>query len=230
MMRQLVAVGSLALAGLTPMCAAPASADPAAATLVAPGKITSIFVPKSDVSDIIGSAIEKEFVGKRVGKAADLGRDSDCALLVSAGAETFGKSFTAYRFQTDLDAETVADADYIVDQQVAIYEDEDTATKVFQDAFTQSVARKCDGRQVHPAAAPDEVGLELQVGPVTSTHATWSTEQVYKGDPVGWICSNQAGVQGNVLYTAMVCQFGNSGPAVAAVAGQLDSQATGVRA
>ena len=229
-MRQLVAVGALAVAGVAAVCPTPASADPAApATLVAPGKVNSVLVPKDDLSDIVGAAIEKEGGGKRPGKTADLGADSACALLVTPGFETFGKSYSAYRFQIDLDAETMEDADYIIDQQVAVYPDEETASKAFDGAFTRTMARQCDGRRVHPAAAPDDVELELTVR-VTDGHAKWSTETVYRGDPGGWLCSSEAGVQSNVLYTAAVCQYGNSGPAVAAIAQQMDSQASGVRA
>jgi hypothetical protein len=222
----------MALAGLTPVCAGQAFADPSpgVATLVAPGKIGSVFVPKEDLSDLIGVSIEKEMTGKRPSKEPDLGKDSVCTPLVVPGDGTFGKSFTAYRFQTDVDAATPQDVDYFIDQEVLLYQDEENTAKVFQDAFTESVSQQCNGRRVRFEGMREGIELDVQVAAITQSHATWTVETVYNDEPVGWICSNEAGVQSNALYHAAVCQFGNGGPTVAAIAGQMDSQAMGVRA
>lgn len=204
---------------------APAAADPPD-DYVPPGKVESLLLPGDEVGDILGVAFEWEKSGRRPFKSEDLGKDSVCAVLMGPDVETFGRDYTGYRFRVDRD--TADNAEFIVQQRVATYSDAATARQTFAKSFNKDVMGKCNGTIVDIRDNTDaQFRFRVQsLGPAT---AKWVEDQLLREQPMGYSCSNVAGVVGNVLYAAKACQFGNGGPAAATIAERMTSQVAGVR-
>lgn len=204
---------------------APASAD-APDDVVPPGKVESLLLPGDEVGDILGVAFEWEKSGRKPFKSEDLGKDSVCAVLMGPDVETFGRDYTGYRFRVDRD--TADNAEFIVQQRVATYADAATASQTFQKTFNKGVMGKCNGTIVDIKGNPD-AQFRFRIQTLRPESARWVEDQLLREEPMGYSCSNIAGVAANVLYAAKVCQFGNGGPAAATIAERMTSQVAGVR-
>lgn len=191
------------------------------------GKVESLLLPADEIGDIVGVTFEFEKSNRRPFKSDDLGKDSGCAMLMGPDVETFGRDYTGYRFRVNRD--TADNAEFIVQQRVATYQDSDTATQAFQKTFDKGAMRKCNGSIVTIKGDTD-TQFRLRIQSITPSAARWVKDQLQREEPVGYSCSNVAGVAGNVLYAAKVCQFGNGGPAAATLAERITSQVAGVRA
>ncbi len=229
MKRQLLAVGCVGLAALmlTATTNGRAVAAPVApAPVVSPSKIGSLVLPADEVGEIVGTIFEINKSARRPFPSTELGDNSACAPLFGPDSETYGTSYTAFRVNLLRDTPE-DDFEYLILQRVGTYSDEQTATQTFQNAFSQSVARRCSGVKVQPKDSDTE--WQLQVKSMSGDSAQWSRTQLYEGDPFGWVCSNQAGTQGNVLYSVDVCQFGNGSPTAAEIAERISNQAAATR-
>ncbi|WP_165604283.1 sensor domain-containing protein [Mycolicibacter sinensis] len=226
--RSRLAIGGVAClavlsAGFLPTAAAD-SADP----YVPAGKVESLLVPAERIGDIVGVTFEYQKSNRRPFRSDDLGKDSACAMMMGPDVETFGRDFTGYRFRVDRD--TAEDADFIVQQRVATYEDSATAAQAFGKTFNKGVLAKCNGSVVAIKGDDTDTQYRLRIQSITPNSARWVKDQLLREEPMGFSCSNVAGVKGNVLYSAKVCQFGNGAPAAATIAERITSQVAGVRA
>lgn len=210
------------IAGFLPIAAAD-STD----TYVPAGKVESLLLPSDAIGDIVGVTFEWQKTNRRPYKSDDLGKDSACALLTGPDVETFGRDYTGYRFQADRDK--AEKWEFTVQQRVAAYADSETATQAFGKAFNKGVMAKCNGT-IAAIKGNTNAQWRFRIRAISPTAARWTEDQLANEEPIGYGCSNVAGVTRNVLYSAKVCQYGNGGPAAATIAERITTQVAGVRA
>ena len=216
-----VCLGTL-VAGVLP----PAAAD-SNDTNVPAGKVESLLLSPEALGDIVGVTFAWQKPNRRPYTSDDLGKDSACALLTGPDVETFGRDYTGYRFRADRD--DAENWEFTVQQRVATYADSDTAAKTFGKAFNKGVLAKCNG-VIASIKGNADAQWRFRVQAITPTSARWVEDQLSDQQPIGYSCSDVAGVTHNVLYSAKVCQYGNGGPAAATIAERITSQVAGVRA
>ncbi|MEB3033963.1 sensor domain-containing protein [[Mycobacterium] nativiensis] len=220
----LIAVGVACLgtliAGLLPAAAAD-STD----AYVPAGKVESLLLSADEIGDVLGVTFEWQKDNRRPYKSDDLGKDSACALLTGPDVETFGRDYTGYRFQADRDK--AEKWEFTVQQRVAAYADSDAVTQAFGKAFNKGVMAKCNGTVA--TNKDTDVQWRFRIKSISPTGARWTEDQLVDDEPIGYGCSNVAGVARNVLYSVKVCQYGNGGPAAATMAERIATQVAGVR-
>lgn len=226
-LRSPLGIGVLCLgtlfAGLLPVATADSSE-----TAVPAGKVESLMLTRDEIGDVVGVTFEWEKPNRRPYKSDDLGEHSACALLAGPDVETFGRDYTGYRFRADRD--TAENWEFTVQQRVATYADSDTARQVFGKAFNKGVLAKCNGTIVRNHSSKNNTQWRYRIKSITPTGAQWVEEQLSDDQPIGYSCSNVAGVTRNVVYGVKMCQYGNGGPAAATMAKRISSQVAGVRA
>ena len=203
-----------------------AAADSGEATVPA-GKVESLLLTPAAVGDIVGVTFDWEKANRRPYKSDDLGEHSACAMLTGPDVETFGRDYTGYRFRADRD--DAENWEFTVQQRVATYADAATATQTFQKVFTKAAMAKCNG-VIASIKDNTDAQWRFRIQTVAPTSARWVEDQLSDQQPIGYSCSDVAGVTRNVLYSIKVCQYGNGGPAAATIAERITSQVAGVRA
>ncbi len=192
--------------------ATPASPPPP--VLVSQAQLGAVIVTPEMVSELLGAKLG--FVKERLEPASPYtiaGEQSRCAPLTAlASSQTLGSDYTAYRGVSERDKEDAAASDHTVRQDAAAYADVKSARAAFGTAFDPAL-RDCNGALVHVDGEDAQNGWRLEVKELTAERVQVNKIQLKDGKPMNWSCGNTARTKNNVIYSALVCQWGDDAPA-----------------
>ncbi|BBU20571.1 sensor domain-containing protein [Mycobacterium xenopi] len=196
---------------------APLGTSPAAARPSDPGVVNYAVLGKGSVGNIVGGPMRWESVSTEPYQAywvdepvcnnwADIGlpevyNDPDLASFNSAVTQT-----------------TATDQTHFVKQAVGVFATGDAADRAFHRVVDRTVG--CSGltTAMHLDNGATQV-WSFDGGPPTSTDAAWTKQEAGTDRR----CFTQTRLRENVLLQAKVCQSGNGGPAVNALAGAMQN-------
>lgn len=193
----------------SPVSSASKTSTSASVGTITPEKANSLIIPKDDVAELVGSALDYE------GKASDPqsstaeGKASCRALLVPLTTD-IGSKWTTYRNVWYQEAKDTFD--HLVIQRVLLYQAKDDARETYSKEFPATV-RECTGEELKT----DTATWRANVREVTEDRALWVLDHLADGQPSGSRCATEVRIIDNLLFSAMVCQQGNGVPTVKAI-------------
>jgi hypothetical protein len=210
-----IAVATLAVGAVVGVAASPTPV--AAARPSDPGVVNYAVLGKGSVGNIVGGPIRDEsvftapFQGYYVDDPvcnnwADIGLpevydDPDLASFNGASAQT-----------------SASDQTRLVKQAVGVFATGDAAGRAFHRIVDRTVGCSGQTTAMHLDNGSTQV-WSFDGGPATATDAAWTKQEAGTDRR----CFTQTRLRENVLLQAKVCQSGNGGPAVNALAGAMEN-------
>ncbi len=130
-----------------------------------------------------------------------------------------GDKWTTYRdvwYREDKDTFT-----HSVTQRVLLYSSKSDARETYSKEFPADVGG-CSGEELKI----DTTTWRVSVRDASEDRAQWVLDEIVDGRPSGWRCMLEARIIDNLLLSATVCQLGNGGPAVKAIADRMAAATT----
>lgn len=212
-MRAVVAASVGVAIGLSVM----APAGPAAARPSDPGVVNYAVLPKGSVGNIVGATMRFEslFTEPVQNFSVDL---PACNNWADIGLPDVYADPDLASFNGAATQESPTDATHLVKQAVGVFATTDAADRAFRRVVDRTVG--CSGQTT--AMHLDNFTTQVWTftgGPTTATDADWIKQEAGTDRR----CFTTTRKRENVLLQAKVCQSGNGGPAVNALAGAMQN-------
>lgn len=209
-----VAAASVGVAiGLSVM----APAGPAAARPSDPGVVNYAVLPKGSVGNIVGATMRFESLFTEPVQTFSVDLPA-CNNWADIGLPDVYADPDLASFNGAVTQESPTDATHLVKQAVGVFATTDAADRAFRRVVDRTVG--CNGQTT--AMHLDNFATQVWTftgGPTTATDADWVKQEAGTDRR----CFTTTRKRENVLLQAKVCQSGNGGPAVNALAGAMQN-------
>lgn len=212
-MRAVAAAGVGVAIGLSVM----APAGPAAARPSDPGVVNYAVLPKGSVGNIVGATMRFESVFTEPVQTFSVELPA-CNNWADIGLPDVYADPDLASFNGAVTQESPTDATHLVKQAVGVFATTDAADRAFRRVVDRTVG--CNGQTT--AMHLDNFTTQVWTftgGPATATDADWVKQEAGTDRR----CFTTTRKRENVLLQAKVCQSGNGGPAVNALAGAMQN-------
>lgn len=212
-MRAVAAAGVCVAIGLSVM----APAGPAAARPSDPGVVNYAVLPKGSVGNIVGATMRFESLFTEPVQTFSVELPA-CNNWADIGLPDVYADPDLASFNGAVTQESPTDATHLVKQAVGVFATTDAADRAFRRVVDRTVG--CNGQTT--AMHLDNFTTQVWTftgGPTTATDADWVKQEAGTDRR----CFTTTRKRENVLLQAKVCQSGNGGPAVNALAGAMQN-------
>lgn len=212
-MRAVAAAGVGVAIGLSVM----APAGPAAARPSDPGVVNYAVLPKGSVGNIVGATMRFESLFTEPVQTFSVDLPA-CNNWADIGLPDVYADPDLASFNGAVAQESPADATHLVKQAVGVFATADAADRAFRRVVDRTGG--CNGQTT--AMHLDNFTTQVWTftgGPTTATDADWVKQEAGTDRR----CFTTTRKRENVLLQAKVCQSGNGGPAVNALAGAMQN-------
>ncbi|MGV0603432.1 sensor domain-containing protein [Mycolicibacterium sp. XJ1904] len=194
-----------------------APAGPAAARPSDPGVVNYAVLPKGSVGNIVGATMRFEslFTEPVQNFSVDL---PACNNWADIGLPDVYADPDLASFNGAVTQESPTDATHLVKQAVGVFATTDAADRAFRRVVDRTVGCSGQTTAMHLHNFTTQVWT-LTGGPTTATDADWIKQEAGTDRR----CFTTTRKRENVLLQAKVCQSGNGGPAVNALAGAMQN-------
>ncbi|KUI23007.1 hypothetical protein AU193_09670 [Mycobacterium sp. GA-1285] len=194
-----------------------APAGPAAARPSDPGVVNYAVLPKGSVGNIVGATMRFESVFTEPVQTFSVELPA-CNNWADIGLPDVYADPDLASFNGAVTQESPTDATHLVKQAVGVFATTDAADRAFRRVVDRTVG--CNGQTT--AMHLDNFTTQVWTftgGPATATDADWVKQEAGTDRR----CFTTTRKRENVLLQAKVCQSGNGGPAVNALAGAMQN-------
>ncbi|MFV9632493.1 sensor domain-containing protein [Mycobacterium neumannii] len=194
-----------------------APAGPAAARPSDPGVVNYAVLPKGSVGNIVGATMRFESLFTEPVQTFSVDLPA-CNNWADIGLPDVYADPDLASFNGAVTQESPTDATHLVKQAVGVFATTDAADRAFRRVVDRSVG--CNGQTT--AMHLDNFTTQVWTftgGPTTATDADWIKQEAGTDRR----CFTTTRKRENVLLQAKVCQSGNGGPAVNALAGAMQN-------
>lgn len=212
-MRTVAAAGVGVAIGLSVM----APAGPAAARPSDPGVVNYAVLPKGSVGNIVGATMRFESLFAEPVQTFSVDLPA-CNNWADIGLPDVYADPDLASFNGAVTQESPTDATHLVKQAVGVFATTDAADRAFRRVVDRTVG--CNGQTT--AMHLDNFTTQVWTftgGPTTATDADWVKQEAGTDRR----CFTTTRKRENVVLQAKVCQSGNGGPAVNALAGAMQN-------
>lgn len=212
-MRAVAAAGVGVAIGLSVM----APAGPAAARPSDPGVVNYAVLPKGSVGNIVGATMRFESLFTEPVQTFSVELPA-CNNWADVGLPDVYADPDLASFNGAVTQESPTDTTHLVKQAVGVFATTDAADRAFRRVVDRTVG--CNGQTT--AMHLDNFTTQVWTftgGPTTATDADWVKQEAGTDRR----CFTTTRKRENVLLQAKVCQSGNGGPAVNALAGAMQN-------
>jgi hypothetical protein len=207
------AAGAVAVAGLASWATVPA----AAAGPSEPGVVNYAVLGKGSVGNIVGGPMRWESVSTEPYQAYWVD-DPVCNNWADIGLPEVYNDPDLASFNSAVTQTSATDQTHYVKQAVGVFATNDAANRAFHRVVDRTVGCSGQTTAMHLDNGTTQV-WSFDGGPATATDAAWTKQEAGTDRR----CFNQTRLRENVLLQAKVCQSGNGGPAVNALAGAMQN-------
>ncbi|OBB75392.1 sensor domain-containing protein [Mycobacterium sp. 852014-52144_SCH5372336] len=194
-----------------------APAGPAAARPSDPGVVNYAVLPKGSVGNIVGATMRFESLFTEPVQTFSVDLPA-CNNWADIGLPDVYADPDLASFNGAVTQESPTDATHLVKQAVGVFATTDAADRAFRRVVDRTVG--CNGQTT--AMHLDNFATQVWTftgGPTTATDADWVKQEAGTDRR----CFTTTRKRENVLLQAKVCQSGNGGPAVNALAGAMQN-------
>ncbi|KUI46694.1 hypothetical protein AU198_01515 [Mycobacterium sp. GA-1199] len=194
-----------------------APAGPAAARPSDPGVVNYAVLPKGSVGNIVGATMRFESLFTEPVQTFSVELPA-CNNWADIGLPDVYADPDLASFNGAVTQESPTDATHLVKQAVGVFATTDAADRAFRRVVDRTVG--CNGQTT--AMHLDNFTTQVWTftgGPTTATDADWVKQEAGTDRR----CFTTTRKRENVLLQAKVCQSGNGGPAVNALAGAMQN-------
>ncbi|MDI3313480.1 MAG: sensor domain-containing protein [Mycobacterium sp.] len=206
-----VAAGWLALLATGPAVCATA-AGPSE-----PGVVNYAVLGKGSVGNIVGAPMRWESVSTEPYQAYWVD-DPVCNNWADIGLPEVYNDPDLASFNSAVTQTSATDQSHYVKQAVGVFATTDAASRAFHRVVDRTVGCSGQTTAMHLDNGTTQV-WSFQGGPATATDEAWTKQEAGTDRR----CFTQTRLRENVLLQAKVCQSGNGGPAVDALAGAMQN-------
>jgi hypothetical protein len=210
------AAGAVAAASLAALVTGPV-VPAAAAGPSEPGVVNYAVLGKGSVGNIVGGPMRWESVSTEPYQAYWVD-DPVCNNWADIGLPEVYNDPDLASFNSAVTQTSATDQTHYVKQAVGVFATNDAANRAFHRVVDRTVGCSGQTTAMHLDNGTTQV-WSFEGGPATATDAAWSKQEVGTDRR----CFTQTRLRENVLLQAKVCQSGNGGPAVNALAGAMQN-------
>jgi hypothetical protein len=210
------AAGAVAAASLAAFATGPV-VPAAAAGPSEPGVVNYAVLGKGSVGNIVGGPMRWESVSTEPYQAYWVD-DPVCNNWADIGLPEVYNDPDLASFNSAVTQTAATDQTHYVKQAVGVFATNDAANRAFHRVVDRTVGCSGQTTAMHLDNGTTQVWA-FEGGPATATDAAWSKQEAGTDRR----CFTQTRLRENVLLQAKVCQSGNGGPAVNALAGAMQN-------
>jgi hypothetical protein len=210
------AAGAVAAASLAAFATGPV-VPAAAAGPSEPGVVNYAVLGKGSVGNIVGGPMRWESVSTEPYQAYWVD-DPVCNNWADIGLPEVYNDPDLASFNSAVTQTSATDQTHYVKQAVGVFATNDAANRAFHRVVDRTVGCSGQTTAMHLDNGTTQVWA-FEGGPATATDAAWSKQEAGTDRR----CFTQTRLRENVLLQAKVCQSGNGGPAVNALAGAMQN-------